>query len=198
MTNQQFQTLVLKKLKNLKFAQLEIKAELLKINNKTDFIRKNVDFKDSFWGKIGICLLFIVSVFIFYIFIAMCILKAMEILMYKDPDLLKFSGFFVILFIAFTVAIGFYKVKEFKEKMLDLVDYFKLWADFAAVLVPVVVMYKTYYVPELNQASQDNSLLIMLFLNEGLLGIPFVILLIRFIIAFGKLKKEEKERRQSE
>jgi len=145
----------------------------------------------SFWGKIGSCFVFIIGVFAFYILMSMVILNILEYFLYKDTELLNLLGFFAILGISFMAVIVLYK--KYKRKMLGLIDYFKLWADFAAVLIPVVVMYKTYYISGTDQAVHSNSLLIMLLSNEGLLGIPFVILLIRFIIAFNKLKKDEQK-----
>lgn len=142
-----------------------------------------------FWSKIGICFSFIIAVFAFYIAMSMYILNIMEFFFYHDTELLKLLGFFAILGISFTATIVLYK--KCKEKMLGLIDYFKLWADFAAVLIPVVIMYKTYYISGTDQAVYSDSLLLMLLSNEGLLGIPFVILLIRFIITFNKLKKDE-------
>ncbi len=150
----------------------------------------------SFWGKIGICFGFIIVVFAFYILISIVILKLMEFILYQNADLLKLLGFFAILCIPFAVTIWLYK--DFRKVMLELKDYFKLWADFGAVLVPVVIMYKAYYLPEITQASHSNNLLIVLLSNEGILGIPFVILLIRFIVAFGDLKENEREKNQNQ
>lgn len=146
----------------------------------------------SFWGKIGICFGFIILVFAFYILISIILLEILESHLYQNADLLKLLGFFAILCVPFAVTIGLYK--KLKIIMHELKDYFKLWADFGAVLIPVVIMYKDYYLPETHHVSYSNNLLIMLLSNEGILGIPFVILLIRFIIAFGELKEKEKEK----
>jgi hypothetical protein len=159
-------------------------------------INKIDDVSTSFWSKIGSCFIFIIAVFVFYIAMSMYILNVMEFFLNQDAELLKLLGFFAILGISFTAAIVLYKYS--KDKILELIEYFKLWADFAAVLIPVVVMYKTYYIPGADQAVHSNSLMIMLLSNEGLLGIPFVILLIRFIITFNRLKRKETEKCQNQ
>lgn len=162
------------------------KPKVLETVNEIDSI------STSFWSKIGNCFGFIINVFIGYIIIAIFVLKSMEKILYGNNDQLKLVGFFALIFIASLVAIGMYIA--FRKTMSELLNYFKLWADFAAVLIPAVIMYKTYYIPGTNQAVYSDNLFVMLLLNEGMLGIPFVILLIRFIIAFDKLKKDETEK----
>jgi len=163
----------------------------LKLNNRLKSIR--IVIESSFWLKLVVSFSFIVDVLIGYILIAILVLKPLERMLHGNSNQIKLVGFFAILFISSMVAIGMYIA--FRKTMSGLIDYFKLWADFAAVLIPAVVMYKTYYIPGTEQAVYSDNLFVMLLLNEGMLGISFIILLIRFIIAFDKLKNEEIKKR---
>lgn len=82
----------------------------------------------------------------------------------------------------------------FRKNISEYEGYYRLWADFIAVLSPIVIMYQTYYASQVHLDIPEDSIIIIMLSNKGLLGIPYVILLIRFFIAiYSLVERENKE-----
>lgn len=83
--------------------------------------------------------------------------------------------------LGFPLAAAVYMIKQFYP-VLEYEKYFRWLSDCIAVLVPIVFLYDTYY--HLDDITK------MFLLNKWFLGFPYVILLIRAVIGFYKLKQE--------
>jgi len=141
--------------------------------------------KNLVWAKISCALAFIFVAYIFYIAILLSLLTIMGIIIANNKELLKLVGFGII--VGSSIIITMKLCNLFKSELILIEKHFRLLADFTAVMIPIIVMYQIYYAPQVQQDSQDFGLILMMLSNKGLLGVPFIVLLVRLIVSFYTL-----------
>lgn len=145
-----------------------------------------------FWGKLVYCLILIAGMFLISIIALIIPLTLLERWLANDLVLLKSIGFFAIVAIPLLVTvIMLWVCKGLRNHIMTLAEYFRLCGDSVAVLVMIVIMYKTYYMSTAPPEAYSHEFLIVVLSNEGILGIPFFAFLIRFFINFYQVKENE-------
>jgi len=202
MRNEIFQRLVLRELKNIKVESSKMNAKLEVIDSRiSDNLgqQQQIEEEKGFLQKIILALGFAAVIYAWYIVPLRYILPWLETLSANNDFIINIGMIIIVLtLVIITTVMVHWRRKDIPEYE----GYFRWLSDIVTVLMLIVIMYKTYYVPHINQVAYDEGLLkkiLLIFLsNEGLLGFPFVILLIRAVIGAYRLVSKENDTASNE